>query len=159
MKSLLLVIALLGAMSSFAQSPKTIEYRKSFDEVGRLSFANKMGFASFEIVKEKVFPLGGEYICHTTLAPKGTQKVSVNGLEFTLKKVVTISPYTYCKKLPDFASITDETRTDKAAQSIIMNYVDESEDITIKLYGNKRVEIRDSKRKTLSKGKVTEVFK
>ncbi len=119
-----------------------------------------MGFSSFEIIKEEYIALGDEYFCRTTLKAKEDKASAMRAseLQFNLAKVVTISPYVYCKKLPDFASITDESRTDKDAQAILMTYTDGSEEITIRLYGNKRARIYDQKRKISYKGNVTEVY-
>jgi len=160
MKSIIFLGMAIASFSALANSPKTIEYRKSFDEMGEINFSQKMGFDSFEISKEEVFPIGGEYTCRTELEPKKEKAASMLAGEsqFKLTKVVTLSPYTYCKKLPDFASITDESRRDKAAQIILMEYVDGEEKVILKLYGNKRVKIYDKGRDANFTGKITEAY-
>lgn len=158
---LILIFFTLTLTEVFAWSPKTIEYRKSFDEVGKIQLSQKMSMKDFETVTEDYMSLGDEWLCHTTLKikDKNLGVLFAGGFNFELKEVVTTSPYSYCKRLPDFQAHADSDRGDSWHQTITLKYEDsDGTKISVKLYGKSRAVIYDYSTKKTYKAKVTSNF-
>lgn len=159
MKNLMLIAILMSSVSAFAKwSPKTITYKKSFDEIKTLSFDQEMFYSDFKVIEEKFFNIG-EWMCTKVLEIKeqGSKTINASGNTLTLISATVTTPYSQCDSLPNFGTISNPKLKNLKQHTIKLNYMDDdSNELSISLHGKNRARLYFQNHKF--SGKITETY-